>query len=148
MECPACHHTLEPMDAGGVSVDVCDQGCGGIWFTWMELQRFDEPKEAAGEALLDIHTSVAFNETILDVIEEGVPRVAVDLTGVTFIDSSALGALVGGARRCAERGCEFMIVCPAGSVARVIEVTGLNRAFAIYATRQEALGVLGDSAAQ
>jgi Zn-finger nucleic acid-binding protein len=43
------------MDAGGVSVDVCDQGCGGIWFTWMELQRFDEPKEAAGEALLDIH---------------------------------------------------------------------------------------------
>jgi anti-sigma B factor antagonist len=102
--------------------------------------------EAVGE--LDIHTSVAFNETILDVIEEGVPRVAVDLTGVTFIDSSALGALVGGARRCAERGCEFMIVCPAGSVARVIEVTGLNRAFAIYATRQEALGVLGDSAAQ
>ena len=102
--------------------------------------------EAVGE--LDIHTSVAFNETILDVIEEGVPRVAVDLTGVTFIDSSALGALVGGARKCAERGCEFMIVCPAGSVARVIEVTGLNRAFAIYATRREALGALGDSAAQ
>jgi anti-sigma B factor antagonist len=102
--------------------------------------------EAVGE--LDIHTSVSFKQMIVDVIEGGVPRVAVDLTGVTFIDSSALGALVGGARRCAERGCEFMIVCPAGSVARVIQVTGLNRAFAIYATRREALGGLGESPAQ
>jgi hypothetical protein len=54
MDCPACHHQLDPKEAGGVTVYVCDHGCGGIWFTWMELQRFDEPKEAAGEALLDI----------------------------------------------------------------------------------------------
>ena len=46
MECPACHHTLSPVEAGGVSVDVCTDGCGGIWFSWMELQRFDEPKDA------------------------------------------------------------------------------------------------------
>jgi len=54
MECPACHTTLILMDVGGVSVDVCSRGCGGIWFSWMELQRFDEPKESAGEELLDI----------------------------------------------------------------------------------------------
>lgn len=54
MECPACHHTLASEEVGGVSVDVCKEGCGGIWFSWMELQRFDEPKEAAGEELLDI----------------------------------------------------------------------------------------------
>ncbi len=54
MQCPACHHELDTREAGGVTVDVCDKGCGGIWFSWMELQRFDEPKEAAGEALLDI----------------------------------------------------------------------------------------------
>ena len=51
MECPACHHTLSPVEAGGVSVDVCTDGCGGIWFSWMELQRFDEPKDA-GDTLL------------------------------------------------------------------------------------------------
>jgi uncharacterized protein len=54
MQCPACHNELDPKEAGGVTVYVCDKGCGGIWFSWMELQRFDEPKEAAGEALLDI----------------------------------------------------------------------------------------------
>lgn len=53
MDCPACHRTLSPVEADGISVDVCKEGCGGIWFSWMELQRFDEPKEAAGEVLLD-----------------------------------------------------------------------------------------------
>jgi Zn-finger nucleic acid-binding protein len=51
MECPACHHTLSPVEAGGVTVDVCTDGCGGLWFSWMELQRFDEPKDA-GDILL------------------------------------------------------------------------------------------------
>lgn len=60
-------------------------------------------------------------------------------TSPVFKDS-----LVGGARRSAEVGRELMIVCPAGSVARVIEITGLNRAFAMYATRAEALGAGAD----
>jgi len=37
-----------------VSVDACRGGCGGIWFDHHELGKFDEPHEAAGEALLDL----------------------------------------------------------------------------------------------
>ena len=51
MDCPACHHTLSPVEADGVTVEACKDGCGGLWFSWMELQRFDEPKDA-GETLL------------------------------------------------------------------------------------------------
>ena len=97
--------------------------------------------DAAGE--LDIHTSRGFKETLVGAIEDGAPRVIVDLSGVTFIDSSALGALVGGSRRSAQRGVELMIVCPPGSVARVIEITGLNRVFTMAATRADALGAAG-----
>lgn len=81
-------------------------------------------------------------------VEEGPERVVVDLAGVTLIDSSALGVLVGGARRSAQRGTELMIVCPAGSVARIVKITGLKRAFTIYATRDEALGAVADGEAQ
>jgi uncharacterized protein len=35
-------------------VDVCQGGCGGIWFDAFELQRVDEQDEAAGEPLLNI----------------------------------------------------------------------------------------------
>ena len=54
MECPACNNMLTEMTAGDVAVDVCEGGCGGIWFDWFELKKFDEPHEAAGQALLDV----------------------------------------------------------------------------------------------
>jgi len=54
MKCPACAHELHEMEAGGVVVDVCRGGCGGIWFDNFELRKFDEPHEAEGEALLEV----------------------------------------------------------------------------------------------
>ena len=42
MKCPACPNTLQEMTAGDVQVDICKNGCGGIWF------------ESEGEALLEI----------------------------------------------------------------------------------------------
>jgi Zn-finger nucleic acid-binding protein len=52
MKCPACGNRLQGMTVGGVSVDVCRGGCGGIWFDNHELRKFDEPHDAAGEDLL------------------------------------------------------------------------------------------------
>ena len=54
MECPACSNVLQRMTAGDVEVDICKNGCGGIWFDNFELEKFDEPHESAGEALLEI----------------------------------------------------------------------------------------------
>jgi uncharacterized protein len=54
MKCPACFNELTETQVGSVSVDVCQRGCGGIWFDAFELQRVDEEHEAAGERLLDI----------------------------------------------------------------------------------------------
>ena len=38
-------------DFGGVRVDVCKNGCKGIWFDWQELIRLNEDHEGAGNAL-------------------------------------------------------------------------------------------------
>lgn len=54
MKCPACERDMSAKTVGDVSVDVCEGGCGGIWFDPFELKKFDEPHEAAGTALLDI----------------------------------------------------------------------------------------------
>jgi Zn-finger nucleic acid-binding protein len=52
MKCPACDHELTELQVGGLYVDVCQGGCGGIWFDAFELQRVDEESEAAAEPLL------------------------------------------------------------------------------------------------
>jgi Zn-finger nucleic acid-binding protein len=54
MKCPACFNNLSPMQVGSLVVDVCQGGCGGIWFDAFELKRVDEEDEAAGEALMEI----------------------------------------------------------------------------------------------
>ena len=54
MNCPACGNVLEEITIGDVVVNVCQGGCGGIWFDNFELEKFDEPRESAGEELLDI----------------------------------------------------------------------------------------------
>lgn len=57
MNCPACENTMKQMELGGVVVDVCEDGCGGVWFDNFEMKKFDEKHETAGEALLDIKTN-------------------------------------------------------------------------------------------
>lgn len=59
MNCPACDHSLTEIDAGGVKVDICKGGCGGIWLDNYEFKKFDEPHEAAGSSLLEIETNSA-----------------------------------------------------------------------------------------
>lgn len=51
MQCPMCANPLAEIDIGSVLVDVCDQGCGGIWFDHRELKKLDELKELDGEKL-------------------------------------------------------------------------------------------------
>ena len=59
MNCPACDHSLTEIDAGGIKVDICKGGCGGIWLDNYEFKKFDEPHEAAGSSLLEIEKNNA-----------------------------------------------------------------------------------------
>ena len=54
MNCPACGHTLSAQDVGGITIDVCEGGCGGVWFDAFELQRVDEAHESVDDGLLDV----------------------------------------------------------------------------------------------
>ena len=51
MKCPACGNTLEIKTGQAVKLDVCTNGCAGIWFDNYELAKFDEPFEPADELL-------------------------------------------------------------------------------------------------
>ena len=52
MICPACDHTLTEVSFGKLTLDVCHDGCGGIWFDNFELPKVDD--EVLGEAFLRI----------------------------------------------------------------------------------------------
>lgn len=51
--------------------------------------------------------------------------VVVDLDRVTFLDSTGIGALVGGFREASAAGLTYRLENPHGAVARVLHVTGV-----------------------
>ena len=89
---------------------------------------------------VDISTAPAFKSDLVALIEEDkVPTVVVDLTDVTFIDSTALGVLIGGVRRLHPLGGRLLLVASGRAVLRAMSLTGLDRIFTVFATRDEAL---------
>ena len=91
------------------------------------------------EGEIDIYSAPEFKEVLVNGIEGGAKRVIVDLSGVTFIDSTALGVLVSGAKRVRPRNGNLDIVCTDENIIRIFEITGLDRIFGIFPSRGEAL---------
>jgi anti-sigma B factor antagonist len=87
----------------------------------------------AGE--VDLYTAPEFKQQLLEVIGQGGKQVIVDFSSTTFIDSTTLGVLVGGVKR-------LRLVCSDRNITKIFEITGLDRVFAIYPTREEAISKL------
>ena len=96
-----------------------------------------------GEA--DLYTAPEFKQQLLDVIGNGGKDVVVDFSGTTFIDSTTLGVLVGGVKRLRAQDGRLSLVCSDRNITKIFEITGLDRVFTIYATRDEALAKTGAS---
>lgn len=84
---------------------------------------------ARGE--LDLSSSDSLRSVLDAGLADGIPRIAIDLSEVSFMDSSSLGVLVAGLKRARDRGGEIRLVGVHGSPAKVIELTGLDAAFAM-----------------
>lgn len=91
---------------------------------------------------VDIYTAPQFKEQMLALLDAGATKLLIDLTGVTFIDSTALGVLIGGVRRVNSAGGKMALVVVNRPVARVLAITGLDRVFTIHETRDAALAAL------
>ena len=93
--------------------------------------------ELGGE--VDLYTAPAFKGRMAELLEEGRTDLVVDLSQVTFIDSAALGVLVGGVKRLRPKGGSLGIVCTNQTIIGLLEVAGLDQVFPIHATVEAAL---------
>ncbi len=91
----------------------------------------------AGE--VDLYTAPEFKQQLLEVVGQGGKDVVVDFSDTTFIDSTTLGVLVGGVKRLRPNGGHLSLVCSDRNITKIFEITGLDKVFPIYATRNEAV---------
>lgn len=93
---------------------------------------------------VDLHVAPELRERLAGAIEGGADHVVLDLSRVSFIDSMALGVLLGALKRLRPRGGDLRLVVPTSDLRRIFEITLLDEVFTLCATRHEALGPLLD----
>jgi anti-anti-sigma factor len=74
---------------------------------------------------LDIASSWLLEHPLLKIRANGVKSFTLDLSGLTFIDSNGIRAVLAASGLCATRGCEFLVIPGSAQVQRVFEVAGL-----------------------
>jgi anti-sigma B factor antagonist len=94
---------------------------------------------------IDLFTAPELKQVVTDAIESGERRVVIDLTDVSFLDSTALGVLIGAVKRLRSRGGALAIVNTEPSITKTFEITGLDQIFTILPSRDEALTALDEA---
>jgi anti-sigma B factor antagonist len=91
---------------------------------------------------LDVSNADRLDAACTRVVGRGGTRLVVDLVGVSFMDSAALGILTKGAKRIRSNGGECVVVADDPRIRRVFEITGLDRLFRIEPSLAEAIDEL------
>ena len=88
---------------------------------------------------VDVYTAPMLREQIRELAAKGAVHLIADLDRVDFLDSTGLGALVGGLRRLREAGGSLALVISTPRILRIFQITGLTKALAAQRSVEDAI---------
>lgn len=91
---------------------------------------------------IDIFTAPELKRAVGNAIDGGARALVVDLTETRFLDSTALGVLIGAVKRLRMLDGRMVIVNTEPSTAKTFEITGLDQIFEIVADRDAAFAAV------
>ncbi len=83
------------------------------------------------EGELDVASAPRFERVLNTALEKGASTVVLDLSELTFLDSTGIHVLISASRRAADQGCTFVLRSPTRSVLKVLRLTGVGRLMVI-----------------
>lgn len=103
----------------------------------LETTRDDRCAVLRAEGELDAYAAPELAESLARLFED--EHVVLDLTAVTFMDSTALGLVARGVRELRELGKRVNVVLPESAARRIFELTTLDRVLPVSDSVSEAL---------
>lgn len=97
--------------------------------------------QIAPKGALDLASATQMK--LQDYIDAGKTNLVLDLEGVDYIDSAGLGEIVRAMKRAREVGGDLRVSGLRGNVLRIFEITGLDKAFSLYPSREDAVASWG-----
>ena len=83
---------------------------------------------------VDLAVAPGLQEDLEALLAQGSKTVVVDLLDATFLDSIALGVLVGALEECRNAGGDLHLLVTEPRVLKVLEITGLTKTFPIHSS--------------
>jgi anti-sigma B factor antagonist len=93
--------------------------------------------EVSGE--LDLAVAPWLRDQLDALFVGGACSLILDLSAATFLDSTALGVLVGALNRCHDLGGSIHLIVTEPQILRVLTITGLSQSFSLHKDRAELL---------
>ena len=111
----------------------------------MELLDIDRRQRVGWSVLsltgqFDVATAPQVRQALIEAQYDAASRIALDLSGVEFIDSMGLGVIIGGLKRARSHGGELVLVCDRERILHILEVTRIDRIVTVVATVEDAVG--------
>jgi len=86
----------------------------------------DDSSVVRVEGEIDVSTISPLRDELNGLVADGYTNISVDLRNVDFLDSTALGLLVGVHKRCSEAGGHLRLVIDSPRILKLFEITGLT----------------------
>jgi len=93
--------------------------------------------EVTGE--IDVYTAPALREELSRLVDGEHTNLVVDLTQVSFMDSTGLGVLVGALKKVRTLGGDLQLVITQEKILKVFRITALTQVFTIHPSLEDAL---------
>jgi anti-sigma B factor antagonist len=106
----------------------------------------DEVAIVSVTGYLDFDAAPALKHGLVDCIEAGTGHLVVDLTETGFIDSTAIGVLVGALKRLEGSGGSLVVVCTNENVKSIFELVGLDEVINLHRSRDDAVSAFARAA--
>jgi anti-sigma B factor antagonist len=88
---------------------------------------------------IDIYTAPMFKQAVVGLVSDGHSDVVIDLSGVTFMDSSGFGTLLGATRRLRPVGGGLYLAGANTTIQRMLRLTRLDTIMGLYETAEDAV---------
>jgi anti-sigma B factor antagonist len=102
----------------------------------------DAPNVLPLECEIDLHVSPRISTALAAMIEQKPPRLVVDLSKVTYIDSSGLAVLIEGMQNVEAYGGKFILAGIQENVKPIFEIARLDQVFIIFPHVDAALAAI------
>ena len=81
---------------------------------------------------LNMASATHLREVVTSIVDSGRTRVSIDMSGVDFLDSSGLGAIISALKTTRQAGGDLRIAAPTAQARLVLQLTNLDRVLTAY----------------